>query len=88
MQAPKCKQCGSFHWPREGHKWKEAVYQTLTPDPVATNVMSGHREGGLVGRDVEIAPFPKPEKGPGFDRLAYQREYMRKRRAKKGGGDE
>ena len=75
MDKPKCRLCGHKHWGDE-HVWPK-------DDPPITD------------RILEIAdrvPDKEWEKIPGdlsgepkkkFDRVAYQREYMRKRRAKK-----
>ncbi len=71
VTAPMCKVCGSRHFGGE-HSWsspakKPTVELSYTPIPQ---------------RIVDELKKPSEDK-PKFDRNAYQREYMRKRRAQK-----
>lgn len=77
MQAPKCKQCGSNHWPREAHRGEAAV--ELKEKLAAAEVT-------MKATAASVADLPVPGvSSPGFDREAYHRvymkAYMRKRRA-------
>lgn len=75
MDKPKCRTCGERH--------------RLGPCPqfAFKNPMQVAIE--RAASDAPLPPMTKPErrfaellvKGVGFDRVAYQREYMRKRRA-------
>jgi len=70
MDKPNCKICGKKHWSHEDHVWPkddQKVEWEKSEIPIPP--------GGVIQK------HPNPEKK--FDRVAYQREYMRKRRAKK-----
>jgi hypothetical protein len=58
----------------------DAIVKALFYDGV--NKITGHRPSPL--NDQEKSPGQEPEEKPKTDRNAYQREYMRKRRAKGG----
>ena len=66
MDKPKCRLCGHKHWGDE-HVWPDEP-KTETLYPVI----------GVEGTDYVTVKSGKKK----FDRVAYQREYMRKRRAK------
>jgi hypothetical protein len=78
MKAPICRLCGVSHWLGEGHRWPASAPAELVAAVCAL----------CPGEAVDSSEVKKGK----FDRVAYQREYMRdymrKRRAKKGGGDE
>lgn len=65
----KCEICGSRHHPRQAHVWPETKTAAA---PLAPKLETEVSEKG-----AESAAAPK------FDRVAYQREYMRKWRANK-----
>lgn len=86
MQAPKCKQCGSVHWPRDGHKWKGEVSGLVSEEITASPVRRRMTDMEIVSALRAMLEASPPSRGR-FDRVAYQkaymREYMRKRRAAK-----
>jgi hypothetical protein len=98
MDAPKCKTCGKRHWgkclePISGVSYGAHTIHGIEPSHTVLNVdpkqpIVVHFSGGSVtlksGEMLTFDPLGKPvvsTKVP-FDRTAYQREYMRKRRAK------
>jgi hypothetical protein len=71
MEAPKCRICGQRHWGIVC-----ALEKSSRGEPEAANLRATKSQANAV-----VAPSPR-EPNPKFDRVAYQREYMRKRRAK------
>ena len=75
MKAPKCKLCGAAHGLGEPHQWGEE-------DEVLPGL--AERVAAQLIKVVEKSAEPAraaARKAEKFDRNAYQREYMRKRRA-------
>ena len=71
MDAPKCKLCGIRHWASEPHYAEVSeieIIQNQQPEQFMDLVRAANLRAGV--------------EPPKFDRVAYQREYMRKRRAK------
>lgn len=94
MDAPKCKICGERHYglcsqPRS----RNAPTQAQPPEPVRTATAASVAAGETApNRQLSVEELGGPFIGiiahetthlavPKFDRNAYQREYMRKRRA-------
>lgn len=75
MDPPKCKLCTGKHWPREPHKWGyDESSMDADPRPLAAAMK-------LVERVAKNPAAPVPKDGHAkFDKVAYQREYMRQRR--------
>jgi len=90
MKAPKCRLCGVVHWGSEPHVGVVGrVGRGRSPvDSESVVIAPGGRrtDREIVAAIRELLGEPVPKK-PGFDRVAYQREYMRKRRAAAKGGD-
>lgn len=66
MDAPKCLKCGTRHWSRQPCPVDKE--QVTKPVPAPKPV-------------AKPAPTPAKKVG-GFDRVVYQREYMRRYRAR------
>ena len=85
MDKQKCRVCGEKHWNHEPHVFpKEDLvskdsYSNLKDASVGETVSYISVEG--VNKKIE-PPADKRKTGAKFDKVAYQREYMRKRRAK------
>lgn len=85
MEAPKCRLCHTRHWgsgcptfqKMPGASLAEIVKAKGWVAPVA-----GATSGSAMPTKVE-KPLSVKVAGSSFDRVAYQREYMRKWRAKK-----
>ena len=75
MDKPVCKLCNKKHYSHEGHIFPEQ-FRKGTSDDVKNSL-----ESGVIGKTRDSVRFVESEKKT-FDRVAYQREYMRKRRAK------
>lgn len=79
MEAPKCRLCGSRHWGGCGPSVTLDAHTLKKPDGAPLTA------GDLrVGQTYEVQPdYTVKHLAPRgtFDRNAYQREYMRKRRA-------
>lgn len=83
MEKPLCKLCGKKHWPSVAHAFGG-------PGNVGQRSVEMSKSAGSVedvhGTDVSALagtvddPATSEPRGS-FDRVAYQREYMRKRRA-------
>ena len=70
MDKPKCRLCGHKHWGDE-HVWPDDKMPIFPRDRKVPDKK-------VETSDIPEAKHPKKK----FDRVAYQREYMRKRRAK------
>lgn len=82
MKPPKCRACGSEHWSSEPHVWKREGVVHVADIPAAFGRVERLEEksGSIVAHcEHGTQVIPKTQ----FDRTAYQREYMRKRRAEK-----
>lgn len=80
MDAPKCRICGERHWglcPKNSDGGVEG--HASTPPRIADIGGMKPRDGRIVKRASIKAGLSEAK----FDRVAYQREYMRKRRAAK-----
>ena len=91
MDAPRCGFCGERHWLREGHRWKAG--DVFMANDMANTVI----DGGVLetaplkslGKCSDLRGLDKDGVGSTYryrdteKRRAYQREYMRKRRAEK-----
>ena len=72
MDAPRCRICGTRHWLSEPCKL------VAVADPVAAIMNKG------VNQDNQVRPRVRRKAKRGtFDRTAYQKDYMRKWRAKR-----
>jgi hypothetical protein len=86
MEKPKCKECGTRHWPREGHageKIADAVLVRARVHPDAADAPAV-AVPGVMPPTLELAKLAPAKRGlyPATDaRRAYMKEYMRKRRA-------
>ncbi len=69
MDKPLCPLCKTKHYAREAHVFRKSEPQAET--------------AGNSGLGVQRPERGIPERPAGFDRLAYQRDYMRFWRAKK-----
>ena len=69
MERPLCPLCKTKHYAREGH-----VFEESSPQVPSQGDETG-RKKGQVAKTVDTPA--------GFDRVAYQREYMREYRARK-----
>lgn len=82
MEAQLCKLCGERHRRLDPHVWSEIPtfrgVPIITSDEVLPAVTVDVTERIYVFK-TGYAPKPKAK----FDRNAYQREYMRRRRAKR-----
>lgn len=72
MEAPKCKICGQKHYGL-------CKNMTVGFDTAAPN---GDHSAHVIVEDGKVADVVLIPAGEKFDRLKYQREYMRKKRAK------
>ncbi len=88
MDAPICKLCGHRHWGND-HRWADSAPVKLKKPPKATEdaTAAEANPGSLVQGDALVEGMtqwdaPAADAPKKFDRAAYQREYMRKRRAK------
>ena len=70
MDKPKCRLCGHKHWGDE-HVWPEDEDKAKERKEMTDRIV----------KEAEVQRKEENEKKK-FDRVAYQREYMRKRRAK------
>lgn len=82
MEKPKCKLCGERHWSRETCKAAGKPVKIAMAEPM-TQAIGIAVSSEAISREIETAiPPPKKRAARGtFDRNAYQRELMRKRRA-------
>jgi hypothetical protein len=86
MEAPKCRLCGKRHWRDCAVMVPVLELKTIIPKPIVKPVS--------LTQDLQVSlTKPKPVNPteiskPKFDRNAYQRELMRKRRAKKNDGED
>lgn len=76
MDAPKCRNCGK-------REWNHVCGSPIPPLVVPAHMAEAAREK-YKGPFIVSEPIPVAKHAPRgtFDRTAYQREYMRKRRAK------
>jgi hypothetical protein len=85
MEKPKCKLCGARHWSREPCAKLNGAEAETGALPSASADMQGVTAVRAEGSLPSVASPPVVGSNPTgpakFDRLAYQREYMRKRRA-------
>ena len=79
MTPPKCRLCGKEHWSNEPHRFEGAPNARK---PRETEEENGVDKGPGYIHDQRLVD-PGPHKNEGFDRKAYQREYMRKWRARR-----
>ena len=93
MLAPKCKICGKSHWANEPHalttdeirgiiaaaRIPEVESFLANPDPKARAPRLSLTPDKVLTVVEAVEQFPP---APKFDKVAYQREYMRKRREK------
>jgi hypothetical protein len=90
MKPPKCRLCAADHWGYEPHKFKDAAPNTApnkipAPNKVAeSEVVEGAVVPSCSGVDPKVARSSKWKKANPDLYRAYQRELMRKRRAKAG----
>ena len=86
MEAPKCKLCGQRHYGLCRAQEPQVVTRIKSPPGgTVTNATVDelhHRAFGDAGKAFQQAFREGIQKGA-FDRVAYQREYMRKWRAKR-----
>lgn len=75
--APKCKVCGSSHF-GAAHVWKTLGAAIQDGDVVIRKIVAARTPVAQARADGLEAVV---KKASSFDRVAYQREYMRKRRA-------
>lgn len=87
MDKPKCRLCGAKHYQLESCEFPKedgAVYRVAEAVAITDKPQLASIEL-LKELSVEKKIEPTADKrktGRGFDKVAYQREYMRKRRAK------
>lgn len=91
MDAPKCRLCGTRHWPRSGCPGSEVEAPPKKPFPKPATVESKREafkvaqkalvEGTatVVGLDDsgKLVPFRRRADNNTFDRKSYMREYMK-----------
>lgn len=71
MEAPKCKMCGTRHWPRQPCPGLPLPTPARSA-PAKTSKSGGNKaSSGLAAEAVVMSSRGK------FDRVEYQREYMR-----------
>jgi hypothetical protein len=70
MEAPKCLKCGTRHWSRQTCPADEGKVTKPAPAPKS-----------VAPPPAKPTPTPAKKVG-GFDRVVYQREYMRRYRAR------
>jgi len=75
MDKPICRLCNKKHYSHEPHQFDM--------ENGASIVVKSSKDKFVGAKKSFQAEVPKQDKKPKFDRVAYQREYMRKRRAKK-----
>jgi hypothetical protein len=76
-EPPLCPVCDVKHWAREGHKFRVSEPEAELTEAICVAVKK------MTASQAEV--LKRPSK---FDKVAYQREYMRRRRARaKGVGD-
>ena len=80
MDLPKCKLCGERH--RLGSCSSDGGVEA---DTQSSPRSVGYKPVAITGFKSDLAGVAPGPSGAKFDRVAYQREYMRKRRAKSGG---
>ena len=85
MKPPKCRFCGEPHWTNEPHKISGTTVVATVPPGTRLVAL---KDDGVVAVHPDMKPLLITKKGaeeiePKFDRVAYQREYMKKYRAKK-----
>jgi hypothetical protein len=83
MEAPKCRDCGERHWPRQPCRAKDKSNLpkiTIGPPITIEDVAEIISRGAEIGVSDSLKPT--------FDRVAYQREYMKKWRAAKKASDQ
>jgi hypothetical protein len=77
MEKPFCKICQQKHWQRDQHIWKDSVEIVST---AGDEILTATKE--ILSIPVKPKEIRLKEARAAFDRVTYQREYMRKRRAK------
>ena len=86
VKAPTCKVCGKPHWSTEPHAWDVEKVPIPQKVVVATGGTVKWSEPQSIGNFNPILTVEEAKErfppAPKFDKRAYQREYMRKRRAK------
>ena len=84
MEAPKCPLCKTNHFAREGCDFKRDVIRDSEDDRKgdAADPISGANGGGVCGGQEKVDRTSVGSVRQPFDRKRYQREYMRRRRAK------
>lgn len=75
MDAPKCRACGKREW---NHVCGSGAPPLVVPEYLAEAAREQYKGPFIVSGPILAAP--RAPRGT-FDRVAYQREYMRKRRA-------
>ena len=87
MDKPKCRFCGAKHYSYEPHD-RQSVSATApsraAPNHKAKAVDQRRDSAAVPSVRVQAGPVVpmEPTKAAKFDKTAYQRDYMRKRRAK------
>ncbi len=83
MEAPKCKICGENHWGSVCQKIASVPNVDRKTSPPATVESEVKEISNIIAENAAPAPSTQKRAPNGtFDRKAYQRELMRKRRAK------
>ena len=88
MDAPRCGLCGERHWSGEGHRWKDG--DVFATGPMANDVANADNASivslkslgkcsNLRGLDGGVSTYRYRD---AEKRKTYQRDLMRKRRAK------
>ena len=76
MERPLCPLCKTKHFASEPH-----VFKDICAEPVVRTVPKASGETPLDQPLIPVAPknagVDRLERRPGFDRTAYQRDYMR-----------
>jgi len=82
-KPPKCKICHKSHWVYEDHIWDndECYSKSNAKTAEVKNSASTHEEKQLLLDAKNVLKDPSLPSKLKFDRNAYQRELMRKRRA-------
>lgn len=83
MDAPKCKICQERHYGIcLSRKSLTVAKKAIAPDhPKARTVVLNQEKARAECIGMKEATIPAAEAGPAFNKLAYQKEYMRKARA-------
>lgn len=91
VTKPLCKVCNERHWGNEPHIWKEARADLRgdagrpedVPERISGAESASAKPDVRAPRKASVSSAPVAEPAAKFDRLAYQREYMRKWRAER-----